>query len=174
MRSRKRRQVDLHHIEPMIQVFAKRSFGHARFQRAIRRGDDAHVHRNRLGTAHALKRARLQHAQQLRLHVEIDVGDLVQKQRAGVGALEPADVTVHRAREGALLVAEQLALQKLARQGGAIECDKWFAVTPTRFVNRAGDQFLARSRFAVDQHIGKASRRWFGSARRYPASGGSG
>ena len=51
-------------------------------------------------------------AQQLGLQVQRQVVDLVEEERAAVRALEAADALAHRAGEGALLVAEQLALDQ--------------------------------------------------------------
>ena len=58
----------------------------------------------------------LQHAQQLRLQLERDVADLVEKQRAAVRQLEAADPLRDRAGERAALVAEELALQQAGRE----------------------------------------------------------
>ena len=48
----------------------------------------------RLDAADTLERPLLEHAQQLHLHVEGHVADLVEKQSAAVGELEPADAVV--------------------------------------------------------------------------------
>ena len=49
----------------------------------------------------------LQHAQQLDLHVEAQLADFVEEQRAAIGFLELAQMLVGGAGERALLVAEQ-------------------------------------------------------------------
>ena len=65
-----RREHDLHHREPVIQVLAERPLVHAASQRAIGRGDDAHVDRP-LGVApHAADGARLDGAQKLGLDAQ--------------------------------------------------------------------------------------------------------
>ena len=74
--------------------------------------DDAHVDLDRLVAAHALELALLQHAQELDLHLQRQVADLVEEQRAAVGELEAALPPRHGAGERALLVAEQLALEE--------------------------------------------------------------
>ena len=70
----------------------------------------------RARAAQALELALLQHAQQLRLQLQRDLADLVEKHRAVVGQLEAADALRDRAGERAPLVPEQLALEQ-ARSG---------------------------------------------------------
>ena len=73
----------------------------------------------------------LEHLQQLRLHLQIHVADLVEKQRASVRDLEEALLRRDRAGERAALVAEQLRLEQLLRQPGAVQIDE-------RLLPRAG------------------------------------
>src|SRR5262249_29439739 len=80
--------------------------------------------------------------------------DLVEEQRPLVRQLEAADVLADGAGEGALLVAEQLALQESRRNGRAIELDEGPLPARAEVVQGAGDEFLARARFAADQHGG--------------------
>ena len=70
-----------------------------------------------IGCAAADRRelALLQHAQQPGLRLGRHVADLVEEQRAAGRLLEPARRALDRAGEGAALVAEQLALDQLAR-----------------------------------------------------------
>ena len=58
----------------------------------------------------------LEHAQQLGLQRERQLADLVEEQRAAVRQLEASRLARGRAGEGALLVAEQLALEQRARE----------------------------------------------------------
>ena len=60
-------------------------------------------------------RPSLQHAQQLGLHVQREVADLVDEQRAALGRFEPAHPAGDGAREGPLHVAEQLAFDQRLR-----------------------------------------------------------
>ena len=54
----------------------------------------------------------LQDAQDLGLRVGAHVADFVEKQRAAIGLLEPADPLLVGAGERALLVAEELGLEE--------------------------------------------------------------
>ena len=76
---------------------------------------------HRLAAADAVDLAFLQGAQQLGLKAAVHLGDFVEQQGAAVGLLELADAPRHRAGEGALLMAEQLAFQQVLGDGGAVD-----------------------------------------------------
>jgi hypothetical protein len=91
-------------------------------QRAVGRRHDPHVDRDRLARADRQDRPALEHAQELGLQLERQLGDLVEEQRAAVGELNsgPGDV-LDGAGERALGVAEQLALEQVGRQRRAVD-----------------------------------------------------
>ena len=66
----------------------------------------------------------LQRAQHLGLRGEVHVADLVEEERAAVGLLEEAALARLGAGERAALVAEELALDQLARDRGAVDLDE--------------------------------------------------
>ena len=107
-----------------------------------------------LRAAEALELLLLQHAEQLGLQLRRDVADLVEEQRPLVGQLEAADLLADGAGEGALLVAEQLALQQPGGDGRAVELDEGAVPPRAQLVQGAGDEFLARARFAPNEHGG--------------------
>src|SRR6266446_3814485 len=109
---------------------------------AIRRRDDAHVDAPRPRAAEPLEFLLLKDAEELRLELERDVADLVEEERPAVCQLEASDPLRDRAREGAALVAEQLALEKARRDGGAVDLDEGPLATSAQVVNRARDQLL--------------------------------
>ena len=80
------------------------------------------------------------------------VADFVEEQRAAVGLLEPADALLVGARERALLVSEQLRFEEVLLQRGAVHLDEVARRAQRVVMNGAGDQLLAGSRFAADQH----------------------
>src|SRR5438270_514291 len=88
--------------------------------RSTRSGGDAAV----LDVAQAPEPLFLQDFQQRRLDLQVHVADLVEKDRAAVRHLEQALFRRRRASEGPLLVSEQLGLEELARDAGAIEIDE--------------------------------------------------
>ena len=139
------RQHDREHVQAVVEVAAEAAVGDHRGQVAVGGGHQAHVHLDRLGAAQALELLLLQDAQQLGLQLQRDVADLVQEQRAPVRQLEAADLLADGAGEGALLVAEQLALQQPRGDGRAVELDEGAARARAQVVHGAGDEFLARA-----------------------------
>ena len=77
---------------------------------AVRSGNHPHVHRDHLRSAHALHFAGLQHAQELRLQAQVELADLVEKQRSTVRDLEAAAAAIRGASERPAFVAEKDAL----------------------------------------------------------------
>ncbi len=118
------RHLDGEHVEAMEQILAERALDDVLFEIAMSRGDDAHVTAHRHVVAHALEHALLEHAEQLHLHGGAHVADLVEEQRAALGDLEPALAGGDGAREGALLMAEQLALEQFGGDRSAVHRDE--------------------------------------------------
>ena len=85
-----RRQVDLEDVEAEEQVVAEAALGDAARQVLVRGRQDADVERLRLVAADRQHLVVLQHAQQLDLHRQRDVGQLVEEDGAAVGQGEQA------------------------------------------------------------------------------------
>ena len=116
------------------------------------RGDDPDVGADRGAAADRGELALLQDAQQPGLRLERHVADLVEEQRAALRLLEAPGRACRRAGEGALLVAEQLALDQLARDRRHVDRDERAVAALAVVVQRAGDQLLAGAALAGDQH----------------------
>src|SRR5207244_10160029 len=108
--------------------------------------------------AQALELLLLQDAQQLGLQLRRDVADFIKEQRALVGQLETADLLRDGAGEGALLVAEQLALQEPGGNGRAVEFDKCPLPAGAQVVKGTSNEFLARARLAENEDGGVGGR----------------
>ena len=80
------------------------------------------------------------------------LADFVQKQRAGVRQVELAQLLPVGSGKCSRLVAEQLTLQQLIRNGGAVDFDEWLLAAAGLRVDHARDNFFARAAFAADQH----------------------
>ena len=102
-------------------ILAEPSLGHHRGQIAVRGGDDPHVDVDRLLAADAFHPAVLQDAQHADLGRQRQLADLVEKQRAAVGPLEPAAAGLDRPGKCATLVAEQLRIDQFRRNRPAID-----------------------------------------------------
>ncbi len=118
----------------------------------MRRRQDAHIDGLFAGCADRAQGLLLHDAQQLDLHVQRQIRHLIEKQRAAFGALDEPGLVHHRAGEAAALVAEQLALHKLGRDGAAVHRHERTLVTGAALVDHACDQLLAGARLPVDVH----------------------
>ena len=109
--------------------------------------------------AEAAEAALLQHAQQLDLRRRRHLADLVEEQRAAVRQLEAALPPIGRAGEGALLVAEDFALEQRLGNRGAVDGDERKAGARAQLVDGLRDQLLAGARLAGDEHRRRGRRR---------------
>jgi len=73
--------------------------------------------------------ALLEHPQQSCLGVEWQVADFIQENRSTIGGLEAPEPPLDRAREGALLVAEEFGGQQGRRNRRAIYPNEWLGRT---------------------------------------------
>jgi hypothetical protein len=100
----------------------------------------------------------LEDPQQLRLRLQRQLTDFVQKDRPAVGELETPGLRGAGIREGALLPAEQLALDERGRQGRAIHADERRSATAAGVMQQAGGDALARAGLAEQEHGGRGRR----------------
>ena len=156
-----RRQHNRKHKNPVIQILAKRPLPHLLFQIAMRRHNHPHIHMNRLIPAHALYLALLQHPQQLRLHRNRHVANLVEKQRSAVSLLEFSDVPSRRSRERSLLMPEYFRLHQLRGNRRAIQRNKRPIPPPALLMQRPRNQFLPGPRFPANANPRLARRHSF-------------
>src|SRR5438876_7377785 len=94
----------------------------------------------------------LEKPQQLGLHVERQVANLVEEQRAAGRRSHKAELIRYRSGEAASPMTEQLAVGQLAPRGGAVVRQEHRGAAVRADVNGAGDELLAGAAFARDQH----------------------
>src|SRR5262245_3485952 len=148
-----RRDVDTDDIQPEEEVFPEATAAHGRFEVLVRRRHDPDVDVDGLATTNARELALLDDAQELCLQPERHVRDLVEEEGAAGGRFELADAALDRSREGAPLVAEELALQELVRDRRTVEGDE----RPPPFgilMDGPRHELLSGARLALDQHGG--------------------
>src|SRR5438477_6379149 len=150
----KRRHLDGENAQPVIEVAPELVVCDHPFQITMGRRDQPRVDLLCPRAPQALEFTLLQDTQELGLEFQGDVTDLVQKQRALVGQLHPADLLRDRAGEGTPLVPKQLTLEQTAGNGSAIQLHAWAIVARADVVNRFRDQLLASARFSLDQYGG--------------------
>ena len=119
----------------------------------VRRRDDPHIRLDRHAAADRGVFALLQHAQEARLRLHRHVADFVEEERAAFRLLEAADRAGERAREGALLMAEQLAISMRSRGIAAMLTATNGPLAPfAEIMESARDELLAGAEFAIDHH----------------------
>ncbi len=115
------------------------------------RGDDPHVHVQRPLAPDALECAVLEDSQQPHLRGRRELAALVEEQRPAVGPLEPSLPRPDRPREAAALVAEQLGVDQVGRDGAAVDPQERAGGPPRPLVDRPRHDLLARTGLAQDQ-----------------------
>src|SRR3989442_4564465 len=152
------RAEDRHDVEPEEQVLAEGAGADTLAEILVGRGDDAGVHTDRLRHTDRLDLAVLQHAQDLRLRARAHVADLVQEDRAAIGLNELADLASRGAGECPFFVPEQLRLDQLLGDGGAVDLDERLLGARALAVDLPGHELLAGAALSRDQHGGVRRR----------------
>ena len=150
--------MNVHHIEPVVEILAEAALLDHRLEVAIGGGDDAGFGAQRLGAADPLVGAFLEYPQQFRLQGEGHLSQLVEEQGAVGGQLEASLLARRGAGEATLLVTEQLAFQNALGQRRAIDRQE-DAGASRMVVDGLGDHLLAGAALAGDEHRGVACRR---------------
>ena len=145
-------------VEPEVEVLAEAAGGDGIAEVAVGGGHHAHVDVPRLRRAHSLHLAVLEHAQQLGLELGRDLADLVEEERAAVGALEAAGAGLERSGERAALVAEELALEHAGRERRAVHGDERRADAVAPVVQQPRDELLARPALTLYQDARRRPR----------------
>ena len=93
--------------------------------------------------------------QQLDLEVHGHIPDLVQHQRAAVGVLKQADLSLGAGSgEGALFITEQLRFQQVGGDRGAVQLHIGLVPPGAEAVDLVGHDLLAHAGFSGDQDRG--------------------
>ncbi len=116
----KRGHVNGNHGKPVIEVFAERAPGNRFFKIQVGRCDDPHIELVGPGSADRLHHLFLQGAQELRLEVHRQLSHFIEKEGSSVGLEEFARLVLDSAGKRSLDMAEQLAFQEIAGDGGAV------------------------------------------------------
>jgi hypothetical protein len=141
--------------QPVQQILAEAPLGHHHSQILVRGADDARVDGNLGAPADPFDHPLLDEAQQLGLQGHRHVADLVEEEGAAVGHFNLAQSLLAGAGEGALLVAEQLALEQVLGNGRAVDGDEAPVLAPAHLVQGARDHLLAAAGLAQQHHRGR-------------------
>lgn len=85
--------------DPVIEILSKRAFGHHRLQRLVGGGDQTEIRLLRVDGTDPAVGARLDQPQQLDLHPQRHVADLVEENRAAFCRLDESSLASMRAGE---------------------------------------------------------------------------
>src|SRR5439155_26237975 len=116
-----RRHLKRDHLQTEIEILSKLSLPNPLLEGCIGGRQDSHVNPNVSGPAHPHELPLLKYPQQLDLSLQSHLPDLVQKNGSALRHLELSVSAFHCASEGSPFVAEELALNQIGRDGGAID-----------------------------------------------------
>ena len=143
---------DGQHAQAKIQLLPEAARRDRAPQIGVGDGDQARRDRQRFGAAQPLESALFEDAQQLRLRGRRKRRHLIQQDGALAGHFQPAQFALDRSGKSASFVAEQLGLDKLLGQAGAIDLQVGSIAPLAQLVNQARVVVLAGAAFAGDQH----------------------
>src|SRR5262249_13706785 len=95
---------------------------------------------------------------ELRLCPRRQLAHFVQKQRALMRLFKETDTWAHGAGERSTGVPEQLGLDELVCQRGAVHCAKPPVAAQAKFVQRSGDEFFSGAALPFEQHRKRCRR----------------
>ena len=96
----------------------------------------------------------LQHAQQFHLRRGRHVAHFIEEERTPMGELETSEPAFCRTRERTFFMSEKLGLEQGLRQRGAVHGDEGLIPSIGEFMECVRGEFLARTRFSLDEHGG--------------------
>ena len=149
-----RRDADHGHREPLVEVLPELARPRRGLEVAAGRGDHLDVDATLRGRTDPSDGLLLDHLQELRLERGGDVPDLVEQDGAAVRRLEQARPRRLGVGERALLVAEELRLDQVLGQRGAVHLDEGSLAPSSAGVQRARDVSLAAARFPEQEDGG--------------------
>ncbi len=140
-----------HDAEAVEQVLAKAPLADERVEVGVGGDDQPDVDAARLRFTDRVDLVRFEEAKQLGLDLETGIADLVEEQRAAGGGAHDALEVVDGAGERAAPVAEQLRVKHVLGRRRAVEREEGRLGAGGAGVDRPGEHFLARARFAGDE-----------------------
>ena len=146
-----RRSLERNDGEAEEEVLTEAACGDLGFEVLVRRGEQPHVDVDRLLAADRFEALLLDDAQHLGLRHQRHVGDLVEKERAGVGLLEAAATVRRCSGEGAAHVAEELAFDELLGDRRAVHRDEGAVRSAREPMDLTRNELLAGAVLARDE-----------------------
>jgi hypothetical protein len=148
----KRWNVQMDHVQAVIQVTTKPPLFDIVTQRAVRRRDEAQVDGSRLSFAEPHDFTLLNDAQELDLGWHRELADFVQKERAAMRRLEETWSIVNGAGKRATSVPEQFALDERVGKGATVHRDKRSTRSTRGLMQRSSEPLFADPTLAGDEN----------------------
>src|SRR5262249_48591686 len=119
-----RGELNVEDLQSVVEILAEVPPVDGLPQVAIRRGNDSDVRLQYANASEPLELPLLEHAKELRLRRGAHLAALVEKQNAAGGQFDLSRLGLLGSGKSATLVSEQLGLQQLLRQRGAVDRDE--------------------------------------------------
>ena len=146
--------VNVHHVEAVIQVFSEGAILHLFKEILIGGGNDPYVYLQGAGRANSIERAFLDDPQQFYLHGRAHFRNLVQEEGAAVGNFQDPGLARNGPGERAFLMPEQFRFQQSVGKGGAIDHHKFSLASRSNFMDESRYKFFARAALSRYQGSG--------------------
>src|SRR6266508_1513744 len=148
----KREHIDGHHLEPIVQVLPEGLVADGLLKIRVRRGNDPYVNSDSPAPPDPLDLPLLEHAQELRLELRLEGGNLIQKEGATLGQLELSQPPLVRTGEGPPFVAEQLRFYERLGQSRKVDRDEGLVFPELLAVDDTGNELLAGTTIPGNQN----------------------
>src|SRR3974377_1502334 len=145
-------------MQAIIEILAKPADRNGLLQVPVGGGNNAHIRMPRAIVADSFIPSFLQEVQELALHIQGELPDLIQEERSPFRGFNPAGAVLGCSSERTVHVTEQLALKELPWDRGTIDPHQWPLVSRAAPVDFVRDQFLACPGLSQDEH-GRFGRR---------------
>src|SRR5204863_5326630 len=143
---------DRHDIESIKQILPEQSLPDRLSKVSVGGRNDPHIRADRRTAADGRVFALLQHTKRARLRIGWHVADLIEEQGAALRLLESARIALRRSGKRTALMAEELALDELARDRRHVDGDERTAPALAVVVEGARNQLLTGAALAGDHH----------------------
>ena len=120
----KRWELNLYDVESVQEILSKPASCNFIFEAPVRGCDDTNIHLKTRGRTQSPNFVVLEYPQELRLHVEGKLTNLVEKERPSIGSLECACLLLSRTSECPLLVTKEFTLDELTGQSPTVDGNK--------------------------------------------------
>src|SRR5208337_1911692 len=147
-----RRHAQIHHIDTVVKILAERAGLDLGFQMAVGRAHHPHLDLLVFLSADAAELPILQELQELRLQGWVELGNLIQKQGAAVGQLDPPWLGAKGAGEGSFFVAKQLAFEQRSGNRRAVHLYIGTTLPRGQSMDEPGNDVFSGAALAGDQN----------------------